>query len=227
MTEKEKVKCYDCGKLFYSRKQLEQHSQDRHRNMNNSGMMKSVKKPLKLPKKLIAIVGIVAAVVGIGIYAATTQHAAFPSVRAIDGIQCNSMEQATFHVHSHLDVFINGRYFEVPSQIGIPGNCFYWLHTHDNSGKIHIEAPMLREFTLGQLFDIWGKKLSSDQIFNYVANANNPLHVYINGTKVPDGTNYRDINLNTGRSAHKEIAIVYGTPPSAIPKSWNGYAAGE
>ena len=137
------------------------------------------------------------------------------------------MEQSAFHVHSHLDIIINGVYFLVPSQIGIPGNCFYWLHTHDESGKIHIEAPMLRDFTLGQIFDIWNKKLSNDQIFNYVANANNPLKVYINGTKVPDGTNYRDIKLNTGRSAHNEIAIVYGTPPSSIPKSYNGYLQGE
>jgi hypothetical protein len=101
------------------------------------------------------------------------------------------------------------------------------LHTHDESGKIHIEAPKLRDFTLGQFFDIWNKKLSNNQIFNYVANTNNPLNVYINGTKVPDGTNYRDIKLNTQRNAHNEFAIVYGTPPSAIPKSYNGYAAGE
>jgi hypothetical protein len=227
MAEKERIKCYDCGKVFYSRKQLEQHSQDRHRKVNNSEMMKPIKKPFKLPKKLITIVGIIAIIVGVGVYAAMTPHALLPSVRAIDGIGCNSMEQFAFHVHSHLDIIINGVYFLVPSQIGIPGNCFYWLHTHDESGKIHIEAPMLRDFTLGQFFDIWGKKLSNDQIFNYVANANNPLHVYINGTKVPDGTNYRDINLNTGRSAHNEIAIVYGTPPSAIPKSFDGYLQGE
>jgi hypothetical protein len=63
--------------------------------------------------------------------------------------------------------------------------------------------------------------------FNYVANANNPLNVYINGTKVPDGTNYRDIKLNTQKNAHNEIAIVYGTPPSAIPKSYNKYLEGE
>jgi hypothetical protein len=154
MAEKEKVKCYDCGKLFYSRKQLEQHSQDRHRNVNNSSMTKTVKKPFKLPKKLIVIGGIVAIIVGIGIYATMTSHALIPGVRAIDGIGCNSMEQSAFHVHSHLVIFINGRHSQVPSQIGIPANCFYWLHTHDESGKIHIEAPMLRDFTLGQLFDI-------------------------------------------------------------------------
>ena len=173
------------------------------------------------------MVGIIAIIVGIGAYAAMTPHALLPIARAIDGIQCNSMEQSAFHVHSHLDIIINGVYFLLPSQIGIPGNCFYWLHTHDESGKIHIEAPMLKDFKLGQFFDIWNKKLSNDQIFNYVANANNPLNVYINGTKVPDGTNYRDIKLNTHRNAHDEIAIVYGSPPSAIPKNYEGYLAGE
>jgi hypothetical protein len=226
MAEKERVKCYDCGKSFYSRKQLEQHSQDTHRKVNNSGMMKPVKKPLKLPKKLITIVGITAVVVGIGIYAAMT-HASLPAIPTIDGIQCNSMEQAAFHVHSHLDIFINGRYSQVPSQIGIPSNCFYWLHTHDESGKIHIEAPMHRDFTLGQFFDIWNKKFNNNQIFNYVADANNPLKVYINGTQVPDVTNFRDIKLNNGSNAHNEIAIIYGTPPSAIPKSYHGYLEGE
>ena len=216
MADKERAKCYDCGKSFYSRKQLVQHSQDRHTKVNDSDMMKLVKKPLKLPKKFIAIVGIVATIVGIGIYAAMTPHALLPAVRAIDGIGCNSMEQFAFHVHSHLDIIINGVYFLVPSQTGIPGNCFYWLHTHDESGIIHIEAPMLRNFTLGQFFDIWGKKLSNDQIFNYVAGVNNPLNVYVNGTKVPDGTNYRDIKLN----AHDEIAIVYGSQPSTVPTSY-------
>ncbi|HXX98599.1 MAG TPA: hypothetical protein VEL11_15970, partial [Candidatus Bathyarchaeia archaeon] len=108
MADKERTKCYDCGRSFYSRKQLVQHSQDRHPKVNNSAMMKPLKKPLKLPKKLITIVGVVATIMGIGVYAAMTPHALFPAVRAIDGIQCNSMEQSAFHVHSHLDIIING-----------------------------------------------------------------------------------------------------------------------
>jgi hypothetical protein len=50
----------------------------------------------------------------------------------------------------------------------------------------------------------------------FLANGNNPLNVYINETKVPNGTNYRDIKLH----AHDEIAIVYGTPPSTIPRRY-------
>jgi uncharacterized C2H2 Zn-finger protein len=219
MSGKERVKCDICGKSFYSKKQLEQHTQDAHNTVDEKGMMKPVKKSFKLSSKLIAIIGagvLITIIGGIGIYSAMAPHASLPGIPTIDGIACNSMEQSVFHIHAHMDIFINGVYFIVPSQIGIPGNCFYWLHTHDNSGIIHIEAPMHRDFTLGQFFDIWNKKINNNQIFNYVANANNPLNVHVNGTKVPDGTNYRDIKLN----AHDEIAIVYGTPPSIIPASY-------
>ncbi len=210
----ERAKCNVCGKSFYSRKQLEQHAQDAHSTVNKNNMIKAVKKPFKIPK-LIAVIAacVLITIIGsIAIYYAREHAAAL----TIDGIGCNSIEQFAMHIHAHVDIIINGVYFLVPSQIGIPSSCFYWLHTHDESGIVHIEAPMHRDFTLGQFFDIWGKKLSNDQIFNYVANATNPLKVYINGTEVPAGTNYRDIKLN----AHDEIAIVYGTPPSTIPSSY-------
>jgi hypothetical protein len=215
MVDKERAKCNVCGKSFYARKQLEQHAQDTHSTVNKNDMIKAVKKSFKISNKLIAVIAacVLIAIIGsIAIYYARGHAAAL----TIDGIRCNPMEQAVFHIHAHLDIIINGVYFLVPSQVGIPSNCFYWLHTHDESGIVHIEAPMHRDFTLGQFFDIWNKKLSDDQIFNYVANANTPLNVYVNGTKVPDGTNYRDIKLN----AHDEIAIVYGTPPSTIPSSY-------
>jgi hypothetical protein len=213
MVDKDRTKCRVCGKSFYSRKQLEQHVQAVHSTVNKNHVIRAVKKPFK--PKLVAVIGacvIIAFIGSIAIYYAREHAAAL----TIDGIGCNPMEQAVFHIHAHLDIIINGVYFLVPSQVGIPSNCFYWLHTHDESGIVHIEAPMHRDFTLGQFFDIWNKKLNNDQIFNYLANANNPLNVYVNGTKVPDGANYRDIKLN----AHDEIAIVYGTAPSTIPSSY-------
>ena len=139
-----------------------------------------------------------------------------PLPLTIDGIQCNAFEQLLFHIHAHLDIIINGQYFLVPAQTGITNSCYYWLHTHDETGVIHIESPVNRDFTLGQFFDIWNKKFNNNQIFDYVANGNSPLNVYVNGTKVPIGANYRDIKLN----AHEEIAIVYGTPPSTIPSRY-------
>lgn len=78
---------------------------------------------------------------------------------AIDGVECQSMEGAVEHIHSHLQIFNHGRAVAVPAQIGIlaSGGCLYWLHTHTPDGIIHIEAPVRRTFTLGQFFDIWGR----------------------------------------------------------------------
>ncbi|HZD35412.1 MAG TPA: hypothetical protein VE130_09430 [Nitrososphaeraceae archaeon] len=141
------------------------------------------------------------------------------AARTIDGIQCNTMEQAAFHVHAHLDIFINGELATVPSQIGINSDagCLYWLHTHDDRGVIHIEAPIKREFTLGNFFDIWGQVFNNTHLLDD-EDTNNTISIYVNGIKVPTDMDYRSINLN----AHDEIAIVYGEMPlDKIPSSYD------
>jgi len=147
-----RVGCDVCGKSFHSRKRLEQHIHGTHNSVNKNDMI-TLKKPFKISNKLIAVVGACALIAIIGSIATyyAKDHAA---ALTIDGIGCNPMEQAVFHIHAHLDIIINGAYFLVPSQVGIPSNCFYWLHTHDESGIVHIEAPIHRDFTLGQFFDI-------------------------------------------------------------------------
>lgn len=215
MADKEKLRCDFCGKIFNSRKDLEQHKQNIHNTVNKN----SVKKSFIPTKKVSAAIGaglLVAIIVGIGVFSATAPRA--PAALTIDGIQCSSFEQLVFHIHSHLDIFINGKPFTIPAQIGIiPGKCFYWLHTHDESGVIHIESPVSRNYTVGQFFDIWNQKLNNTQVLDNVAHDRNPLSVYINGVKVPNGVNYRDIKLR----AHDEIAIVYGSPPVSIPSRYN------
>jgi hypothetical protein len=131
----------------------------------------------------------------------------------IDGIKCGAMEGSVEHIHAKLYIFINGQNYTVPALIGITNNCFYWLHTHDTTGIIHVESPIKRTFNLGEFFDIWKQKLSNNQILNHTASSSNPLNVYVNGKKVPIGTNYRDMVLH----AHDVIAIMYGKPPSTIP----------
>jgi hypothetical protein len=137
------------------------------------------------------------------------------TMRTIDGIQCNTMEQAAFHIHAHLDIFLNGAHLTVPPQVGIKPDerCLYWLHTHDDSGVVHIESSVTRDFTLGNFFDIWGKTFNNSQLFYRKADNLNSLSVYVNGVKVPSEAD-RDVKLN----AHDEIAVVYGPlPASKIP----------
>src|SRR5215216_2363057 len=78
----------------------------------------------------------------------------------ISDISCDTMEHFNTHIHAHLDIFISGKEFAIPSDIGIiPNKCIYWLHTHDDTGVIHIESPEDRNFTLGEFF-IYGDKTS-------------------------------------------------------------------
>jgi hypothetical protein len=97
----------------------------------------------------------------------------------VDGIEAGSMEQMLFHIHAHLAIYVRGQQKFVPYGIGIVppyqlqnttsgafvagGSKFYWLHTHDETGIIHIESPQHRTFTLGNLFDIWHQPLSPTQ----------------------------------------------------------------
>jgi hypothetical protein len=132
----------------------------------------------------------------------------------IDGIRCDKKEHFVSHIHVHLDIFINGEELVIPSNIGIiPDNCIYWMHTHDDTGVIHIESPENRTFTLGQFFHIWGETFSNNQIFD---NNNNTLNVYVNGKKVDSKADYRQIPL----VEHDEIAILYDKLPDSIPSSY-------
>ncbi|MFL6362169.1 MAG: hypothetical protein ACJ709_01830, partial [Nitrososphaeraceae archaeon] len=133
-------------------------------------------------KRFVVIGLIIAVAIGIGFAVASSKllTGSNAAALAIDGIQCNAVEQLVFHNHAHLDIFINGQPYTVPSQVGIvPSKCIYWLHTHDDSGIIHIESPVTRNFTLGQFFDIWKKKLSNTQIFDNTVNGTNAMSVYV------------------------------------------------
>jgi len=174
-------------------------------------------------KKIIVIGVIIVVAIGIGVGVASSKFlfSSNASALTIDGIQCNVAEQLVFHNHAHLDIYINGQPYNVTSQIGIvPGKCIYWLHTHDDSGIIHIESPVTRNFTLGQFFDIWKAKFNNSQAFNNIFNKtgnDNMPQIYKNGNKLSSGTNYRDIKLDE----HDEIALVYGASPANIPSKYD------
>jgi hypothetical protein len=134
------------------------------------------------------------------------------NLTAVDGIRCDTMEFTKFHVHAHLDIIVDGKPFIVPSQIGIDpdGRCLYWLHTHDVSGIIHIESPVKREFTIGNFIDIWGQTFNTTHLgcdSNVFNDINGVLNIYVNGVKVPTGSDIRSIEIN----AHDEIALIFGT----------------
>jgi hypothetical protein len=136
----------------------------------------------------------------------------------VDGIEAGSMEQLVFHIHAHLAIYVNGQQKLVPYGIGIVppyrlqksdsgpfvggGSKFYWLHTHDETGIIHIESPQQRTFTLGNLFDIWHQPLGPTQ----VGPATGPVVALVNNHPVSGDP--RAIPLG----AHDVVQLNIGTP---------------
>ncbi|HUI49311.1 MAG TPA: hypothetical protein VL119_11475 [Acidimicrobiia bacterium] len=157
------------------------------------------------------------------------------------GLVPETAERLEFHVHSHLDVYLNGRKVLVPAGIGIdttnPGvhqfttdglpawggivvpcdkPCISPLHTHDVTGILHTESATRKYNTLGQFFVEWNVPLTTTCVDTYCEPAT-PIAVYVDGTKF--GGDPRTIAL----SNLKEIAVVIGTPPVQIPNTadWN------
>lgn len=131
----------------------------------------------------------------------------------IGGVGCNATEGAVEHVHAHLQIFERGRAITIPQGIGIQEQegCLYWIHTHSADGYIHIESPVLRTFTLGQFFDIWGRDLSWGKAAGAVAAGGSRLSIWVNGTAW-HGSDPRAIVLRD----HESIVIQAG-PPFARP----------
>lgn len=188
--------CEKCGRSFGNASSLKQHENDAHKTEHKSAQRK------KLPVFWIAA----AAVIILAIAGTALMIGGNAATQSIDGIECSSSEQLSFHIHTHLDVFVNGTQQSVPANIGLPG-CTFWLHTHDVSGIIHIEAPQQQAFTLGQFIDIWNASTVSK------IPQGTPV-AYVNGQQTG---NYRDVQMN----AHDEISLVYGTPPQTIPSSFD------
>ena len=153
------------------------------------------------------------------------------------GLVPETAEQLTYHVHAHLDVFIDGKHILVPAGIGIdltnPGvhrfttggmpsyggitvpcdkPCISPLHTHDVGGIIHTESSTHKDNTLGQLFTEWGVPLDANCFATYCKPAKS-VAVYVDGRKFTGDP--RAIPL----SDRKEIAIVVGNPPAQIPNT--------
>jgi hypothetical protein len=132
----------------------------------------------------------------------------------IDGIEGASREMLSVHIHAHLSLFLKGQQMAIPYGIGIvkpfrlengfvgTGSGFYWLHTHDATGIIHIEAPDARSFTLGNFFDVWGEPLTTGG----VAGIDGPVSVFV------DGHAYTGDPRAIVLAAHMQITLEIGGP---------------
>jgi hypothetical protein len=135
------------------------------------------------------------------------------------GLPALSREGTALHIHEHHELFVNGRRVTVPAGIGINevGGFISPLHTHDETGIIHVESPVARAFTLGQFFGVWGVRLTPRCLGGYCATGASRVRVYTSGRLFAGDP--RRLEL----VPHQEIVVAYGTTaqlPRPIPSRY-------
>ncbi len=112
-------------------------------------------------------------------------------------------ENINMHIHQELTITINGESVVIPASIGLPSaEVMRPIHTHDSSGKIHVEGTCPRDFTLGEFFDVWGETFTETCIFENCVDEDHRLTMYVNGV---ESLQWRDLILKNEDS----IEIVY------------------
>lgn len=82
------------------------------------------------------------------------------------------------HIHPSLSILVDGQQETIPADIGITDDCMAEIHTHDESGQIHVEslnADKASQFTLSDFFKVWGREVQRE---GYVT------AITVNGLKV-------------------------------------------
>ena len=154
------------------------------------------------------------------------------------GLVSERAEFLEYHVHAHLDVFVNGKPVRVPAGIGInikdPGVksapladgtpsyggielcrkvCISPLHTHDDTGILHTETKTVQPNRLGQFFTEWAVRLTPECVGGF-CKPEAPIAIFVDGKRYTDDP--REIELSDMR----EIAIVIGSTPDSIPSEF-------
>jgi hypothetical protein len=135
------------------------------------------------------------------------------------GLTALSQEALAYHIHQHLDIYLNGKHLAVPQCIGIFGCYSHFvylteLHTHRPDGVIHNESPTTHNYTLGEFFGEWGVFLNKRCVGGYCQG----YKWYVNGKQMTG--NPQDLVLKP----HLVIVIAIGKQPKHIRSTfrWNG-----
>ena len=139
----------------------------------------------------------------------------------VQGVPCTAPVD-TYHVHSHLSIFIDGQQVAVPANVGLINtavlDCHYEIHSHDRSGKLHVESAAPFTATLGQFFGIWGQPLRSD---NVAGQTGKPVAYYL----VENGqiSRYQGDPAAIELKSHRHIVIQIGSAVTEVPYfTWSG-----
>jgi hypothetical protein len=126
-------------------------------------------------RKWLTVVAVIALLAGGVWWASTNQKPVSPSdVVSTTGV----------HWHPHLEITIKGERQAIPANIGTTGAHTNNIHTHDDSGTLHIELPgrVTRDQTrLKNFFATWDKTFTPTCIFDKCTGPDGTMTMTVNG----------------------------------------------
>ncbi len=96
------------------------------------------------------------------------------------------------HWHSEIKIKILGENQKIPSNIGL-GAVHSPLHTHDDSGVIHLEFKGIvseKDIKLKKFFEVWEKQFNSNCIFDKCNGEEGRVKMLVNGSENSEFENY-------------------------------------
>tara|TARA_S200000501_G_scaffold64251_1_gene55190 strand:- start:2929 stop:3513 length:585 start_codon:yes stop_codon:yes gene_type:complete len=117
--------------------------------------------------------------------------------------ECLDHDGLARHDHAVLKIFIDGEQELIPANIGImtdicneQGEEMHAVHTHDSSGRLHIESNEPIDIPIGVFFDIWGYHFDETGIFEYRVNSTHELVMTVGDTVVDSYDEYLLVNTS-------------------------------
>ncbi len=95
------------------------------------------------------------------------------------------------HYHPYLTIVIDGEEIPIPAETGVEPGCMRMVHTHDDSGKLHIEKEDASvNITIGDFFSVWGKTFTGNQILDSKVDSTHEIVMSVDGVVNTEYENY-------------------------------------
>ena len=159
----DKVRCEICDRTFKDEDGLRQHNIAKHSSnqITSNENKKSMKGWIIFIIIAIGVIGFILwSVMGVVNQSSECKNA------PAEEFNIGGHSNLALHIHQTLKIIINEEEQIISPNIGIAPGIMRVAHTHDATGTIHVEAPCVRDVTLGNFFNIWGKEFNSQCIFD-------------------------------------------------------------
>lgn len=85
------------------------------------------------------------------------------------------------HIHPGLTILIDGKERAIPADIGVGPTGALPIHTHDDSGAIHVESTSVQRFRLRDFFTVWGQPFDRKRLLDRTANGRTKITMTVDG----------------------------------------------